>query len=142
MSCTRLSLVFVFIAFFTPVPKAKAEKITAKDDYIPCDVQPCVTIAGSEWSERNPNGVAVGVAMGTKPAVTDSQIKQVLMQDLKKYGVKRVKFFYEQNDAVASGITLHVRGGTEGVFTIANVRQKIPAIAKRALNSDPIFRDT
>jgi len=113
---------------------------SAKNDYIPCDVQPCVTIAGSEWSEKNQNGVAVAVRMGIKPAVTDVEIKMVLTHDLTKNGVKNIKFFYEQNDAPASGIFLHVRGGLEGPFLIDTVRQQIPLIAKRALNDNPLFR--
>ncbi|MCP5244905.1 MAG: hypothetical protein H6937_02595 [Burkholderiales bacterium] len=112
---------------------------SVQNDYIPCDVQPCVDIAGSEWSEKNPNGVAVGVAMGIKPAVTDAEIKMVLTHDLTKHGVKNIKFFYEQNDAPASSITLHVRGGLEGPFTIDTVRQQIPSIARRALNTNPLF---
>ncbi|MCH9639535.1 MAG: hypothetical protein K0U40_08585 [Betaproteobacteria bacterium] len=113
---------------------------SVKNDYIPCDVQPCVTIAGSEWSEKNPNGVAVAVRMGVKPAVTDAEIKMVLTHDLKKHGVNNIKFFYEQNDAPASGIFLHVRDGLEGPFLIDTVREQIPFIARRALNTNPLFR--
>lgn len=123
-----------------PVYSEEPKTVSAKDDYITCWKQPCVLVAGSEWSEKNPNGVGIAVRMGVKPAVTDAQMKMVLTHDLKKYGVNNIKFFYEQNDAVASGITLHVRGGTEGVFTIGNVREQIPSIAKRALNDNPLFR--
>jgi len=136
------NIVVVMIIFFAPMlGKAEVETISAKDDYVTCWKQPCVRVAGSEWSEKNPNGVAVSVRMGVKPAVTDDQIKMVLANDLKKHGVKNIKFFYEQNDAVASGIALHVRGGTDGVFTISNVREEIPPIARRALNKNEIFRD-
>ncbi len=103
-------------------------------------MQPCVTIAGSEWSEKNQNGVAVAVRMGVKPAVTDAEIKMVLTHDLKKHGVKNIKFFYEQNDAPANLIFLHVRGGLEGPFLIGNVREQISSIARRALNTNPVFR--
>ncbi len=119
---------------------AQEELLSAKADYIPCDVQPCVTIAGSIWSEQNPHGVAVAVRMGTKSAATDDQIKMVLTRDLMKHDVTNIKFFYEQNDAPASGIFLHVRGGTEGIFTIRDVRQQIPTIARRALNKNPLFQ--
>ena len=78
--------------------------------------------------------------MGVKAAVTDAEIKMVLTHDFKKYGVNNIKFFYEQNDAPASGITLHVRGGLEGPFTIDTVRQQIPTIARQALNDNPVFR--
>ncbi len=118
---------------------AKDELPSVKNDYIPCDVQPCVTISGSEWSEKNQNGVAVAVRMGVKPAVTDEQIKMVLTHDLKKHGVNNIKFFYEQNDAPANLIFLHVRGGLEGPFLIGDVREQIPSIAKRALNTNPLF---
>jgi hypothetical protein len=119
---------------------AQEKLLSSKEDYIHCDVQPCVKIAGSIWSEQNPNGVAVAVRMGTKSAATDDQIKMVLTRDLMKHDVTNIKFFYEQNDAPASGIFLHVRGGTEGIFTIRDVRQKIPAIARRALNKNPLFQ--
>jgi len=134
-----LSVVFM-VVFLAPVYSAEQANISAKNDYIPCDVQPCVKVAGSEWSEQNPNGVAVAVRMGIKSAATDDQIKMVLTHDLKKNGVKNIKFFYEQNDAPASGILLHVRGGTEGLFTIENVREHIPSIARRALNENPLFQ--
>ncbi|MEW7988297.1 MAG: hypothetical protein AB2805_07425 [Candidatus Thiodiazotropha sp.] len=135
------------IALMVWVLPARAEKnsaaqtVSAKDDYITCWKQPCVRVAGSKWSEENPNGVAVSVRMGVKPAVTDDQIKMVLTHDLRKHGVKLIKFFYEQNDAIASGIALHVRGGTDGLFTISNVRKQIPSIARRALNNNPLFKD-
>ena len=110
----------------------------ASADYIGnCKYATCVGIAGSEWSEKNPFGVAIGVSMGTKPAVTDDQIKMVLTQDFAHYGVKQVRFFYEQNDAPASVMTLHVRGGTEGPFLISEVRQKIKVVAEMAKNKNP-----
>lgn len=132
--------VVLMATFLVPVYGEDKETISAKDDYITCWKQPCIYTAGSEWSEKNPNGVAVAVAMGTKSAATDDQIKMVLTHDLKKHGVKNIKFFYEQNDAPASGIVLHVRGGSDGIFTISDVRQNIPAIARRALNENPVFQ--
>jgi len=132
--------VILMVIFLVPAYSAKQTTISAKDDYISCDVQPCVKVAGSEWSEKNPNGVAIAVRMGLKSAATDDQIKMVLTHDLKKHGVKNIKFFYEKNDAPASGIFLHVRGGTEGLFTIVNVRKHLPSIARRALNKNPVFQ--
>jgi hypothetical protein len=115
-----------------------ADKYDASDDYIiNCKYATCVGMAGSEWSEANPYGVSVAVRMGTKPAVTDEQIKMVLTQDLNYYGIEQIKFFYEHHDAIASVITLHVRGGTEGGFVISNVRQKIEGIVERAKNKNP-----
>ncbi|MEZ5815412.1 MAG: hypothetical protein R3E13_11945 [Alphaproteobacteria bacterium] len=67
------------VVFLAPAYGEIPVTISAKNDYISCDVQPCVTIAGSEWSEKNQNGVAVAVRMGVKPAVTDAEIKMVLM---------------------------------------------------------------
>lgn len=110
----------------------------ASPDYIQdCKYATCVGLAGLEWSKDNPFGVAVAVSMGTKPAVTDDQIKMVLTRDFKHYGVDHIKFYFEQNDAVASVIRLHVRGGVEGPFVISNVRQEIQNVAKRALNKNP-----
>ena len=115
-----------------------AKNFDASADYIKnCKYATCVGMAGSEWSESHPFGVAVGVSMGTKPAVTDDQIKMVLTHDLSQRGINQVRFFYEQNDVPASVMTLHVRGGTEGPFVIDNVREQIEAIAKRAKNRNP-----
>lgn len=94
-------------------------------------------MAGSEWSEKNPFGVAVSVRIGTQPAVTDDQIKMVLTQDFQHYGISNIKFFYEKNDVPASVMRLHVRGGTEGPFVISNVRQEIETVAQRAKNNNP-----
>lgn len=134
---------FLFFATFLLIgftARSETGTISAKDDYVTCWKQPCVLAAGSEWSEKNPSGVGVAVRMGISSAATDDQIKAVLIHDLKKHGVTNYRFFYEQNDAPASGIFLHVRGGTEGVFTIKDVRQNIQTIAKRALNENQLFQ--
>ncbi|MGH1439753.1 MAG: hypothetical protein ACRBBR_06555 [Cellvibrionaceae bacterium] len=110
----------------------------ATPDYIKnCKYATCVGIAGSEWSENNPFGVAISVRMGTKSAVTDDQIKMVLSNDFKHYGIGQIKFFFEQNDTPASGMYLHVRGGTEGPFDIGNVRKEVGSVARRAKNKNP-----
>ena len=75
--------------------------------------------------------------MGTRPAVTDDQIKMVLTRDFQYFGVEHIRFFYEQNDVPASVMTLHVRGGTEGPFVIDDVRQQVKSIAERAKNNNP-----
>ena len=131
------SLVFFISAFLFPF-FAYAEDISAEHDYIQdCQFATCVGLAGLRWSKEHPYGVAVAVRIGTKPAVTDDQIKMVLTNDLNHYGITEIKFFYENHDGVASGISLHVRGGTEGPFVISNVRQEIPLIAKRAKIKNP-----
>ncbi len=127
------------VMFFMSAVKADEEKISAKDDYVTCEISPCVSVAGIRWSRKNPNGVAVSVRMGKKAAVTDDQIKQILTADLNHYGVRTIKFFFENFDGNSSAINLHVRGGVEGVFTIANVRNEIEAIARRAKNTNPLF---
>jgi len=119
---------------------AQDELLSAKEDYITCWKQPCVRAAGSEWSEKNPNGVGISVRMGTQSGVTDDQIKTVLTRDFKKFGMTNIKFFFEQNDALAAGIAFHVRGGTEGLFFIDNVREQVAGIAKRAANTNPVFQ--
>ena len=114
------------------------EQFDASGDYITdCKYATCVGLAGSEWSENHPFGVAVAVSMGREPAVTDAQIKMVLTRDFKHYGIDHIKFFYEYHEGVASAITLHVRGGTEGPFVISNVREEVEMIAKRANNKNP-----
>jgi len=119
---------------------AQDQLLSAKDDYITCWKQPCVRIAGSDWSEKNPNGVGISVRMGTKPAVTDDQIKTVLTRDFATHGMTNIKFFFEQNDAPATGIAFHIRGGTEGLFFIDDVREQVGIIAKRAANTNPVFQ--
>ncbi|SHL59051.1 hypothetical protein SAMN05216428_1042 [Nitrosospira sp. Nsp11] len=130
----------LFVTFGSNTGYAKDALLSAKKDYITCWKQPCVMVAGSEWSEKNPNGVGIAVAMGTQPGVTDDQIKTVLTRDFAAHGMRNIKFFFEQNDAPALGITFHVRGGTKGIFTIDDVREQIPAIAKRAANTNPVFQ--
>ncbi len=128
------------MVFGSGVAVAKDKLLSAKDDYITCWKQPCVRVAGSEWSEKNPNGVGISVRMGTQPIVTDDQIKTVLTRDFKEHNMKNIKFFFEQNDAPASGIAFHIRGGTEGLFFIDDVREKVESIAKRAANTNPVFQ--
>lgn len=119
---------------------AQDQLLSAKDDYITCWKQPCVDVAGSEWSEKNPNGVGISVAMGTQPVVTDDQIKTVLTRDFAAHDITNIKFFFEQNDAPATGIGFHIRGGMEGLFLIDNVREQVAGIASRAANTNPLFQ--
>ena len=119
---------------------AQEPLLSAKEDYISCWKQPCVLVAGSEWSEKNPNSVGIAVRMGTQSVVTDDQIKTVLTRDFAAHGMRSIKFFFEQNDMPASGITFHVRGGTDGVFVIDNVREQVANIARRAANKNPVFQ--
>lgn len=136
----------VLLMLTAPVLPAFAEGTTApltlsaKDDYITCWKQPCVRVAGSEWSEENPHGVAISVRMGTKPVVTDDEVKQVLTRDFAEHGVTNVRFFFEQNDTPAIGIAFHVRGGTEGIFLIDNVRDSVASTAAQAKNTNPLFQ--
>lgn len=145
MKLQTMFMILILLVFGASFPVVAQEpdamtEVSAKDDYVTCWKQPCVFVVGSEWSEQNPNGVGVAVRMGVKPAVTDDQIKMVLTRDLAKYGVTNIKFFYEQNDAPANLIVLHVRGGSEGPFLIGSVREKIAFVARRALNDNPLFR--
>lgn len=135
-----LILGVLLIVFCNNATFAQETLLSAKEDYISCRKQPCVDVAGSEWSEKNPNGVGISVAMGTQSGVTDDQIKTVLTRDFKKHGMTNIKFFFEQNDAPATGIAFHVRGGTQGLFFIDNVREQVAVIAKRAANTNPVFQ--
>ncbi|WP_160828597.1 hypothetical protein [Nitrosomonas sp. JL21] len=130
----------LFVGVGSNAASAQETLLSAKEDYITCWKQPCVLVAGSEWSEKNPNGVGISVRMGTQSGVTDDQIKTVLTRDFKKHGMTNIKFFFEQNDAPAAGISFHVRGGTQGLFFIDNVREKVAVIAKRAANTNPVFQ--
>jgi hypothetical protein len=130
----------LFVASGSTAGYTQEALLSAKNDYITCRKQPCVDVAGSEWSEKNPNGVGISVAMGTQPGVTDDQIKTVLTRDFKKAGMTNIKFFFEQNDAPATGISFHVRGGTTELFLIDNVREQVAVIAKRAANTNSLFQ--
>jgi hypothetical protein len=130
----------LFASFGGTAGYAQDALLSAKNDYIACRKQPCVDVAGSEWSEKNPNGVGISVVMGTQPGVTDDQIKTVLTRDFKKVGMTNIRFFFEQNDAPATGISFHVRGGTTELFLIDNVREQVATIAKRAANTNPVFQ--
>ncbi|SEL66183.1 hypothetical protein SAMN05216387_1253 [Nitrosovibrio tenuis] len=130
----------LFVGFGGTVGYAQEALLSAKKDYITCWKQPCVLVAGSEWSEKNPNGIGISVRMGTQSGVTDDQIKTVLTRDFKKVGMTNIKFFFEQSDAPAAGISFHVRGGTTELFLIDNVREQVATIAKRAANTNPLFQ--
>ncbi|MEP0174133.1 MAG: hypothetical protein ABJD02_09640 [Paraglaciecola sp.] len=131
------SYAFAFI-FSAHVAAQENVIYDASGDYIKdCKHSTCAGLAALRWSKSHPFAVAVAVRMGTKPAVTDDQIKMVLTRDFANHGVKEIKFFYEYHDAVASVMTLHVRGGTEGGFVISDVRQEVEGIAERARNQNP-----
>lgn len=134
--------IFLFTAasIFSYATHAEPQTISAKDDYVTCWKQPCVYSEGSKWSEKNPNGVALSVRMGTKSIATDDQIKEIFTSDFAFYGIKNIKFFYEQNDAPATGIAFHIRGGTEGLFLLLEAKNEVSKIAKRAANKNPVFK--
>lgn len=132
--------VVLMVVFLAPAYSEEQAILSAKDDYITCWKQPCIYVEGSKWSEKNPNSVGISVAMGSQPVVTDDQIKTVLTRHFKKHGMTNIKFFYEQNDAPASGIAFHIRGGMEGFFLIDNVLEQVAGIAKRAANTNPVFQ--
>ena len=129
----------IFMLAFGLLHDARAQTISAKDDYVTCWKQPCAYDEGIDWSKSNPNSVAVSVRMGQKAAVTDDQIKQVLIADLNRYGVTNVRFFFEKFKGNSSAIALHVRGGVEGVFGIHNIRDEIKSIARWTQNTNPVF---
>ncbi|CAA0121083.1 Uncharacterised protein [Halioglobus japonicus] len=118
---------------------AAADAVSAEDDYITCWKQPCIYAAGSEWSEENPNGVAVAVAMGTESIVTDGELKYILTNDFSYYGVSNVRFFFEQNDAPATGVVFHIRGGSDGIYRVTEMRKHVAELAARAKNTNPVF---
>lgn len=116
------------------------EWLSVKEDYVTCWRQPCVFAAGSQWSTKNPNGIAVAVRMGTKPLISDTQIKTVLTNDFKHYGLLNVSFFFEQNDARSTVVAFHIRGGTEGPYYVTDMRNVVSFLVKRAQNENPVFR--
>jgi len=102
-----------------------------------CDLETCVGLEGRKWSRKNPYGVAIAVVKGTSSPITDDQIVSILSSDFRKQGVNQIRFFFEQNDAPATGVTLHVRGGTEGLFKLDKVRSAVPYVANMAKSTNP-----
>ncbi len=101
-----------------------------------CKYATCVGDKAADWSEQNPFGVGVADAKGTKSPITDDQIVNILSSDFAKQGINQIGFFFEQNDAPATGVTLHVRGGTEGLFKLDKVRNAVPYVANMAKNKN------
>lgn len=100
----------------------------------------CASTHGSRWSSANPNGVAVSVSMGLQPLTSDDRIQQVLTKGLELHGVENIKFFFEQNDASASLISFHVRGGTEGPHRVSGkIKQVVEEVARYAKTDDPVL---
>jgi hypothetical protein len=133
-----IALALMFLLAF-PAYSAEPEPVSTKDDYVTCWKQPCVRVAGSEWSEGCHKGVGVSVRMGTESALSADEIKQMIVGDLRFYKVKDMRFFYEEFKGKSTAIALHVRGGAEGTFFVDEVRGELKAIAKRALNTNPLF---
>lgn len=117
-------------AMVTPFAAVNADAThSVKDDYIvDCPYAACAKYDASAWSGKpeNANAIGISVRVGTKPAVTDAQIKQVLLHDLKQNDTHNTKFFFEQGTTIASRIFIHVKGGTDGPYVIDNIRQRIP----------------
>ncbi len=98
----------------------KADYGNVKADYVQnCTSNSCAPTDAVGWSDKveNWDAVAVSVRMGTHPAKTDQETKEWLEGGFKHFGAKKYKFFFEQNDAAATGISFHVRGGTSDLYT-------------------------
>lgn len=112
-----------------------AEKTSVKDNYVTdCRSGSCAITRAAQWSmlDENRHAVAIAVRMGTKTPVSDAKIKNFLADGFKHYGVENVKFFFEQNDTAGTGITFHVRGGTDGLFTLNQGDEIKEAVARSA----------
>ena len=95
-------------------------------------------IDATRWSKQNSNGAAVAVYLGQRTNITPQEIEGVLRGDFERNGVGSVEFFYQRNDAPATGFTLHQNGHTYGVYRLGDVRQKVPMVADQVrLNLRP-----
>lgn len=85
----------------------------------------------TRWSKEHLDGVAIAVRFGTVPDVNQQQIEAVFRKDFGQHGVNNLKFFYDQNDALATGFTMHFDGATYGAYTIKDVRQNVQQVAQQ-----------
>ena len=116
-------------------PKASFQKSSIQSEYVTdCRSNSCALTRASQWSDlpENSGYAAVAVRMGTQQLVPDVKIKEFLESGFKHFGVEKVKFFFEQNDTVGTGITFHVRGGTDGMYTLDQGDQIKNAVARNA----------
>ena len=119
----------------------KASYGNVKADYIKdCTSNGCAQTDATGWSDdpKNWDAVAVSVRMGTQSAMTDQEIKEYIAGGLNYYETQNYKFFFEQNDAPATGIAFHVRGGTSDLHTLdENLVPVIERYSRQA--NDPNF---
>ena len=80
--------------------------------------------------------------MGNEPLISDAQLKTVLTNDFRYYGLNNIKFFFEQNETLATGVFFHIRGGVEGPNLVTEMREEVKRLAKRAANTNPVFGST
>jgi hypothetical protein len=121
----------------------KTIRTSVKADYIQdCRSGNCASTEGSIWSNEHPNGVAISVAQGTTSNITDEKIRSVLVKAFLKYGISNIKFYFEKNDAPSTGISFHVRGGTDGPhFVNGEIFNVIREVASKAKHFDPVLQD-
>lgn len=133
-----LAFTALFLGCTCGVRAQETETFDASGDYITdCKYASCVKLQGSRWSKSHIDGVAVSVRMGTQPVVSDDKIKEVITKDFRNNGINDLKFFFDHIDAPASGVSFHVRGGTEGPYLIGqDLRDRIPQIAHYLKNPE------
>jgi len=141
---TATAIVFILWGFAACADEEQLSKgqQTVKADYITdCRSGSCAKTDASLWSDEAENwdGVAVSVRMGTQPAKSDQETREWLAGGLEHFGAKKYKFFFEQNDATATGISFHVRGGTSDLYTWdrEDLVSAVETYARRA--NDPNF---
>jgi hypothetical protein len=116
-------------------PKAEFQKTSIQADYISdCRSGSCAMTRASQWSDLPENNkyAAVSIKLGTQSIATDEELKAFLSSGFSHFGVEKVKFFIEQNDMPATGISIHVRGGTDGVYTLDKGEQLKEAVARNS----------
>jgi hypothetical protein len=102
---------------------AAFQATAVKTDYVTdCKSNSCAPGEAAGWSSKpeNENAVAVAIRMGTEKQLPDFEIKSILLGVFEKAGISanNVRFFFEDNDIKGTGLSYHVRGGTDGPFVL------------------------
>lgn len=126
----------ILFAVYTGASEAPKsyETVVLIKEVIECRSGNCARTDAARWSDlpENTRNIAISIRMGTKPAVTLDELIEFLAKGFSIHDIETVKFFHEQNDAPAIGIAIHLRGGTDGVYTLANVEEIKKAVKRNS----------
>lgn len=86
----------------------------------------------SEWVANQPDRVAVSIRYGGATTFAPEDIERIINHDLIENGITQAVFYWERGGATSgTSIGIETDDAVFGVFTLGEIRQKIPEVSRK-----------